>query len=149
MTPSAFSLLLRDAATLLVPQRVSVVGFINDDDDDDDDDDNDGGAPAREDPPADPPASPASRALSDLHALFRPAHPSVAAKVLFYAAQVHGARASVLAALADEVWAQARAVEAESLTGAGVTAGAGATLGRQVSGDGGQPKRALVTLIDS
>ena len=117
MTPSAFSLLLRDAATLLAPQRVSIVEFIINDDDDDDN--GGGGAPAREDPPADPPASPASRALSDLHALFRPAHPSVAAKVLFYAAQVHGARASVLAALADEVGAQARAVEAENLMGAG------------------------------
>ena len=147
MTPSAFSLLLRDAATLLAPQRVSIVEFIINDDDDDDN--GGGGAPAREDPPADPPASPASRALSDLHALFRPAHPSVAAKVLFYAAQVQGVPPPVLAALADEVGAQARGVEAESLTGAGVTAGAGATLGRPVSGDGGQPKKALVTLVDS
>ncbi|ETW79035.1 hypothetical protein HETIRDRAFT_104350 [Heterobasidion irregulare TC 32-1] len=147
MTPSAFSLLLRDAATLLAPRRVSVVGFINDDDDDDDD--GDGGAPAREDPPADPPASPASRALSDLHALFRPAHPSVAAKVLFYAAQVQGAPPPVLAALAAEVGAKARRVEAESLVGAGVAAGAGATLGRPGSGDGGRPKKAVVTLVDS
>lgn len=37
---------------------------------------------------------PALRALSDLHALFKPRSPRTAAKIVFYAAQVHRASAS-------------------------------------------------------
>ena len=37
---------------------------------------------------------PALRALSDLHALFKPRSPRTAAKIVFYAAQVHRTFAS-------------------------------------------------------
>lgn len=72
ITPPAFALLLRDAATLLRPPLVAV---------------------AEED---DEGCVPALRALSDLHALFKPRSPRTAAKIMFYAAQVHRASASFL-----------------------------------------------------
>ncbi|KAI9461167.1 hypothetical protein F5148DRAFT_1286684 [Russula earlei] len=44
----------------------------------------------------------ALRALSDLHALFKPRAPRAAAKVVFYAAQVHRGRAPLLCSLAAD-----------------------------------------------
>lgn len=69
ITPPAFALLLRDAATLLRPPLVAVA------------EDDEGCVPAL-------------RALSDLHALFKPRSPRTAAKITFYAAQVHRASTS-------------------------------------------------------
>lgn len=63
ITPAAFALLLRDAATLLRSPLIVVEG--NEE------------------------CVPALRALSDLHALFKPRSPRTAAKIMFYAAQVH------------------------------------------------------------
>jgi hypothetical protein len=63
ITPAAFALLLRDAATLLRPPLIAV-------------EENEECVPAL-------------RALSDLHALFEPHSPRTAAKIMFYAAQVH------------------------------------------------------------
>ncbi|KAI0256566.1 hypothetical protein BJV78DRAFT_289878 [Lactifluus subvellereus] len=79
ITPIAFALLLHDAATLLRPPLVT---------------EDDGMALAL-------------RALSDLHALFRPRAPRTAAKIMFYAAQVRRASAPALRALAADVehWA--------------------------------------------
>ena len=67
ITPAALALLLRDAATLLCPPLVA------------------------EDEEA---CVPALRALSDLHAVFKPRSPRTAAKIIFYAAQVHRVSAS-------------------------------------------------------
>ena len=66
-TPAALALLLHDAATLLCPPLIA----------------EDEGE-----------CVPALRALSDLHALFKPRSPRTAAKIVFYAAQVHRASAS-------------------------------------------------------
>jgi hypothetical protein len=63
ITPAAFALLLRDAATLLRPPFIAV-------------EENEECVPAL-------------RALSDLHALFKPRSPRTAAKIMFYASQVH------------------------------------------------------------
>lgn len=63
INPAAFALLLRDTATLLRPPLISV-------------EENEERVPAL-------------RALSDLHALFKPRSPRTAAKIMFYAAQVH------------------------------------------------------------
>ena len=63
INPVAFALLLRDAATLLRPPLIAVEG--NEE------------------------CVPALRALSDLHALFKSRSPRSAAKIMFYAAQVH------------------------------------------------------------
>ena len=68
ITPAALAPLLRDAATLLRPPLV---------------------AEDQED------CVQALRALSDLHALFKPRSPRTAAKIVFYAAQVHRPSASV------------------------------------------------------
>lgn len=82
ITPTAFALLLRDAATLLRPPLVSVAE-------------------------GDESVVPALRALSDLHALFNIRAPRTAAKVMFYAAQVRRASAPLLRGLAvdAERWA--------------------------------------------
>jgi len=93
ITPAAFALLLRDAATFLrPPPLVSEEG--------------DEFVPG------------ALRALSDLHALFdsKPRDPRVAAKVVFYAARVRRAPASLLRALgADaERWAARLEEEGEA-----------------------------------
>ena len=79
MTPMTFALLLHDAATLLHPPLVT----------------EDDGMPL------------ALRALSDLHALFKPRAPRTAAKIVFYLAQVRRASAPVLRAVAADVerWA--------------------------------------------
>jgi hypothetical protein len=63
ITPAAFALLLRDAATLL---RLPLIAVEENEE-----------------------CVPALRALSDLHALFKPRSPRTAAKIVFYAAQVH------------------------------------------------------------
>jgi hypothetical protein len=68
ITSAAFALLLRDAATLLRPPLIVV-------------EENEECVPAL-------------RALSDLHALFKPRSPRTAAKIMFYAAQVHRTSAS-------------------------------------------------------
>jgi hypothetical protein len=68
ITPAAFALLLRDAATLIRPPLISV-------------EENEECVPAL-------------RVLSDLHALFKPSSPRTAAKIVFYAAQVHRTSAS-------------------------------------------------------
>ena len=68
ITPVAFALLLRDAATLL--RQPLIVAEENEE------------------------CVPALRALSDLHALFKPRSPRTAAKIMFYAAQVHRTSAS-------------------------------------------------------
>jgi len=68
ITPAAFALLLRDAATLLRPPLIAV-------------EENE-------------PCVPALRALSDLHALFKSRSPRTASKIVFYAAQVHRTSAS-------------------------------------------------------
>ena len=70
-TPAAVALLLRDAATLLRPPLIAAV--------------------AENEEECVPPAL---RALSDLHDLFKPRSPRTAAKIVFYAAQVHRASAS-------------------------------------------------------
>jgi hypothetical protein len=70
ITPAAFALLLRDASRLL---RSPLVADAEDEDD---------------------ACVPALRALSDLHALFKPRSPRTAAKIMFYAAQVHRASTS-------------------------------------------------------
>jgi hypothetical protein len=70
ITPAALALLLRDAATLLRPPLVAVTEDGEED------------------------CVLALRALSDLHALFKPSSPRTAAKIVFYAAQVHRASAS-------------------------------------------------------
>ena len=67
ITPAALAPLLRDAATLLRPPLVA-----------EDEED----------------CVQALRALSDLHALFKPRSPRMAANIVFYAAQVHRASAS-------------------------------------------------------
>lgn len=66
ITPAALALLLRDAATLLRPPLVAVAEVEGEWE-----------------------CVPALRALSDLHALFKPRSPRTAAKIMFYAAQVH------------------------------------------------------------
>ncbi len=68
ITSAAFVHLLRDAATLL---RLPLVAVEEDEE-----------------------CVPALRALSDLHALFKPRSPRTAAKIVFYAAQVHRIAAS-------------------------------------------------------
>lgn len=68
ITPTAFALLLRDAATLLRTPLITV-------------EENEECVPAL-------------RVLSDLHALFEPRSPRTAAKIVFYAAQVHRTSAS-------------------------------------------------------
>jgi hypothetical protein len=68
ITPAAFALLLRDAATLL---RLPLIAVEENEE-----------------------CVPALRALSDLHALFKPRSPRAAAKIVFYAAQVHHMSAS-------------------------------------------------------
>ena len=85
ITPAAFALLLRDAATLLRLPLITV---------------EDEGE-----------CVPALRALSDLHALFEQRSPRTAAKIVFYAAQVHRMSASasfLLRGLQAEVegWAE-------------------------------------------
>ena len=70
ITPAAFALLLRDASMLLRPPLVA-----------DAEDEEDACVPA-------------SRALSDLHALFKSRSPRTAAKIMFYAAQMHRVSAS-------------------------------------------------------
>jgi len=82
ITPAAFALLLRDAATLLRPPLISVAE-------------------------GDESVVPALRALSDLHALFELRAPRTAAKVVFYAAQVRRVSAPFLRGLAAnaERWA--------------------------------------------
>ena len=67
ITRAALALLLHDAATLLRPPLVA-----GDEEE----------------------CVPALRALSDLHALFKPRSPRATAKIVFYAAQVHRASAS-------------------------------------------------------
>jgi hypothetical protein len=66
----AIALLLRDAATLLRPPLITV---------------------AEDEEEL---CVPALRALSDLHTLFKPRSARTAAKIMFYAAQVHRASAS-------------------------------------------------------
>jgi hypothetical protein len=68
ITPAAFALLLRDAATLL---RLPLIAVEENEE-----------------------CVPALRALSDLHALFKPRSPRTAAKIVFYVAQVHHMSAS-------------------------------------------------------
>ncbi|KAI0275368.1 hypothetical protein BC834DRAFT_921395 [Gloeopeniophorella convolvens] len=79
MTPSAFALLVQDAATLLRPPLVM-----------------EGDSSMF-----------ALRALSDLHALYKASAPRIAAKVMFYAAQAHRAPSSLLRSLAADAerWA--------------------------------------------
>ncbi|KAH9164514.1 hypothetical protein EDB89DRAFT_2139871 [Lactarius sanguifluus] len=91
ITPSAFALLLRDAATLLRPPLVA---------------EGDEGALAL-------------RALSDLHDLFTPRAPRTAAKIVFYAAQMQRASAPHLRAVtADaERWAGKLELESQSRPG--------------------------------
>src|SRR5712692_7562723 len=67
ITPAGFALLLRDAASLLRAPLVTVAEDNNDEKE----------------------CMPALRALSDLHALFKLRSPRTAAKIEFYAAQVH------------------------------------------------------------
>lgn len=87
ITPAALALLLRDAATLLRSPLVT-------------EDDDDGSVLAL-------------RALSDLHALFKARAPRTAAKVLFYAAQVHRASAPLLRGLCADVERWAAKLEQE------------------------------------
>ncbi|KAI0297604.1 hypothetical protein B0F90DRAFT_882724 [Multifurca ochricompacta] len=101
VTPAAFTLVLRDAATFLRPKLVAEQA---------DDDDNDDGGEALT-------AVGALRALSDLHALFEPSSPRVAAKVVFYAAQVRRASAAILRALAADVERWAVKLEEEGKKG--------------------------------
>ncbi|KAN0130040.1 hypothetical protein V8E53_012194 [Lactarius tabidus] len=89
ITPSAFALLLRDAATLLRPPLVA---------------ENDEGALAL-------------RALSDLHELFKPRAPRTAAKIVFYAAQVQLASAPLLRAVAADAERWATKLEFEPQLG--------------------------------
>jgi hypothetical protein len=87
ITPAAFALLLRDAATILHPPPLVT-----------EDDDGDGESV---------PVPAALRALSDLHALFKPCDPRTAAKAVFYAAQVRRASAPFLRGLGADMerWA--------------------------------------------
>ena len=89
ITPSAFALLLRDAATLIRPPLVAEEG---------------------EEGPL------ALRALSDLHDLFKPRAPRTAAKIVFYAAQVkqHASSSAVLRVVAADAERWAAKVESES-----------------------------------
>ncbi|KAH9962331.1 hypothetical protein BJV74DRAFT_880037 [Russula compacta] len=101
ITPAALALLLRDAATLLRPPLVT-------------EDDDDGSVLAL-------------RALSDLHALFKARAPRTAAKVVFYAAQVRRASASLLRGLCADVdrWAAKLGQEGDGERAAGEVAAEG------------------------
>ncbi|KAI9432066.1 hypothetical protein H4582DRAFT_1858253 [Lactarius indigo] len=96
VTPSAFALLLRDAATLLRPPLVA--------------EDDDEGALAL-------------RALSDLHDLFKPRAPRTAATIVFYAAQVQRASTPILRAVAADAERWAGKLELESHSRPGPAAG--------------------------
>jgi len=108
MDPIFFSLLLRDAAALLRPEPVHVV--------------------LGHDPHTSPSQSPAPcvtalRALSDIHALFQSgskqrASGHVAAKVLFYAAQVSRVPLQFAALLVHEIEERARSIGQEIGPGA-------------------------------
>ncbi|KAH8997186.1 hypothetical protein EDB86DRAFT_2916142 [Lactarius hatsudake] len=89
ITPSAFALLLRDAATLLRPPLVT---------------EGDEGALAL-------------RALSDLHDLFKPRAPRTAAKIVFYAAQVQRASAPLLRVVTADAERWAGKLESQSRLG--------------------------------
>ncbi len=102
ITPAAFALLLRDAATMLRPPPL-----VTEDDDE-------------ESMPVPVPA--ALRALSDLHALFKPRDPRTAAKAVFYAAQVRRASAPFLRGLGADAERWAARLEGEE--GAGSEVGA-------------------------
>ena len=90
ITPSAFALLLRDAATLLRPPFVA--------------ESTDDGAPVL-------------RALSDLHELFKPRAPRTAAKIVFYAAQVQRTSAHLLRVVATDAGRWAAKLELEPQLG--------------------------------
>ena len=104
ITPAAFALLLRDAATMLRPPPL-----VTEYDDD-------------ESMPVPVPVSAALRALSDLHALFKPRDPRTAAKTVFYAAQVRRASAPFLRGLGADAERWAAKLEGEE--GAGLEEGA-------------------------
>ena len=104
ITPAAFALLLRDAATMLRPPPL----IIEDGDD--------------ESVPVPVPA--ALRALSDLHALFKPRDSRTAAKAVFYAAQVRRASAPFLRGLGADAERWAAKIEGEE-------EGAGSEVGTQ------------------
>jgi len=90
ITPAAFALLLRDAATLLRSPLIA--------------------AEENEE------CVPALRVLSDLHALFKPHSPRTAAKIVFYTAQVYRTSASasfLLRGLQADVERWAEKVEKE------------------------------------
>ncbi|KAH9046966.1 hypothetical protein EDB83DRAFT_2523233 [Lactarius deliciosus] len=93
ITPSAFALLLRDAATLLRPPLIA---------------EGDEGALAL-------------RALSDLHDLFKPRAPRTAAKIVFYAAQVQRASAPLLRAVTADAERWAGKLESQSQSRPGST----------------------------
>lgn len=99
VTPSAFALLLRDAATLLRPPLVV--------------ESSDEGALVL-------------RALSDLHELFKPRAPRTAAKIVFYAAQVQRASAHLLRAVAADAERWAAKLELEPQLGQATAADEGA-----------------------
>jgi len=107
ITPPAFALLLRDAATLLHSPLV-----------------------VAEDEDSEP--VPALRALSDLHAVFAPSAPRAAAKVMFYAAHVHRASAPFLRALGADAERWAAKLEREGESGVVLVADAASSSQKQV-----------------
>ncbi|THH10946.1 hypothetical protein EW146_g8212 [Bondarzewia mesenterica] len=111
MTPVLFSLLLHDTAMLLRPQPVTVIASLDDHD-----------STAASEGESTMAAPPALYALSDLHALFLQNRDQnhIAAKVMFYAAQVQLAPSALLATLVREVEIKAGEVEREGLMGAGI-----------------------------
>jgi hypothetical protein len=111
ITPSAFALLLRDAAKLLRPPLVV--------------------AEEGDEGPL------ALRALSDLHDLFKPRAPRTAAKIVFYAAQVQQrpSTAAVLRVVSADAERWAAKVELESQSRMGPAAEE--VVGGVPLGDGG------------